>query len=67
MEQDLLNVERLYHNHGYLDLRVQNAEVEYREGKPTKKPEKQKRWVSVTVPVREGPQYTLGEISVESL
>ncbi len=65
LEQDLLNVESLYHNHGHLDLRVQNAEVVYTEGKPTKKPEKQKRWVSVTVPVREGPEYTLGEISVE--
>lgn len=65
LEQDLLNVERLYANHGYLDLRVRNAEVIHSEGKPTKKPEKQKRWVSITVPVREGPQYTLGKITVE--
>jgi outer membrane protein insertion porin family len=65
LEQDLLGVEDFYKNNGYLDLRLQNMGVEYREGKPTKKPEKQKRWVTVTVPVREGPQYTLGEIRVE--
>jgi outer membrane protein insertion porin family len=65
LNEDLRNVDNLYQNHGFLDVRVKTPVVEFREGKKTKKPGKQKRWVDITIPVREGDPYSVGEITVE--
>jgi outer membrane protein insertion porin family len=65
LDEDLRGVSDLYGDHGYLDVVLKPPIVEVREGKPTKNPNKQKRWVFVTVPIEEGSQYTVGDIEIE--
>ncbi|MGD8377489.1 MAG: POTRA domain-containing protein, partial [Acidobacteriota bacterium] len=45
LDEDLRGVSDLYGDHGYLDVVLKPPIVEVREGKPTKNPNKQKRWV----------------------
>jgi len=65
LDEDLRAIDEFYKNAGYLDIRIDAPQVEVKEGKPTDQPEKRKRWVSVQVPIREGPRYTVGEVKVE--
>jgi outer membrane protein insertion porin family len=69
-DQDVAGVRELYQNHGYLDIEVRPPVVEVRRAKEpvapaeaeTKDKKAGKRWVFLSVPVSEGPQYRLGEI-----
>jgi outer membrane protein insertion porin family len=65
LDEDLRSVEDLYANNGYIDARVKAPLVAVKEGKPTKNPDKRKRWVAVDVPLTEGPQYRVGELRIE--
>ncbi len=52
--RDLGKIISFYHNHGYIDARVGEPEV------------KQKgRWIYITIPIEEGPQYKVGRVDVE--
>ncbi|OAG28494.1 outer membrane protein assembly factor BamA [Thermodesulfatator autotrophicus] len=43
-----------YQNHGYIDVRVGEPQVK-RKGE----------WVYITIPVEEGPRYTVGQVDIE--
>lgn len=51
LETDLTKISAFYYNHGYIKAQVGKPEIE-REG----------RWMKITIPVSEGPQYELGTV-----
>ena len=56
--RDLGRIETFYKNHGYIDAKV---------GEPIVKEEKKKKkvWVTIKIPIEEGPQYRIGKVKVE--
>jgi outer membrane protein insertion porin family len=51
LENDSSKIAAFYYNHGYIRAQVGKPEI-VREG----------RWMKITIPVSEGPQYKLGEV-----
>jgi outer membrane protein insertion porin family len=54
-QRDLLVIQSLYYNKGYINVRV---------GQPAVTLSPDKRWISVTIPVEEGEAYDYGELEV---
>ncbi len=52
--RDLGKIISFYHNHGYIDARVGDPEIE-QKGK----------WIYIKIPIEEGPQYRVGKVSIE--
>lgn len=52
--RDLGKIVSFYHNHGYIDARVGEPKIK-QEG----------RWIYITIPIEEGPQYKVGHIDIE--
>ncbi len=52
--RDLGRIVSFYHNHGYIDARVGEPEIK-QEG----------RWIYITIPIKEGSQYKVGNIDIE--
>jgi len=63
-DQDMREVEALYHNSGYIDVELKPADVEVVEERKSEKPGKSRKWVHVTQSLSEGTQYRLGTIEV---
>ncbi|MGH9334672.1 MAG: outer membrane protein assembly factor BamA, partial [Vicinamibacteria bacterium] len=63
---DIEKVREVYLNNGYVDVSFGAPEMEYSDGYSRflfwKRP---KRWLHLSIPVEEGKQYRVGEISVE--
>ncbi|MFQ5673534.1 MAG: outer membrane protein assembly factor BamA [Nitrospinales bacterium] len=53
---DLLRIEGLYQDHGYLKIRVLEPRITL---------DKDKKDIFITIPVEEGPQYRIGKIQVQ--
>ncbi|MCH7760686.1 outer membrane protein assembly factor BamA [candidate division TA06 bacterium] len=53
---DLDKIVRFYQKNGYIDAKVKDHRIEYDETK---------KWLVIVIKVEEGPQYRLGEISIE--
>jgi outer membrane protein insertion porin family len=54
--EDLESVADFYHDHGYLDARLVSHEKSYSaDGK----------WMYLSLKLREGPQYTVGDLAIE--
>jgi outer membrane protein insertion porin family len=51
LENDQSKISAFYYNHGYIKAQVGKPEIA-REG----------RWIKITIPVSEGPQYKLGKV-----
>jgi outer membrane protein insertion porin family len=64
LDQDLRNIETLYHNQGYIELELKPADVKIVEEKESDKPGKSRKWVEVIQPLDEGVQFRVGEIKV---
>ncbi|WP_456433108.1 outer membrane protein assembly factor BamA [Thermosulfuriphilus sp.] len=54
LRRDLGKIVSFYHNHGYIDARVGEPKV-VQKG----------RWIYITIPVEEGPQYGVGKIDIQ--
>ncbi len=54
LRRDLGKIVSFYHNHGYIDARVGEPKV-VQKG----------RWIYITIPVEEGPQYGVGKVDIE--
>jgi len=63
-DQDMREVENLYHDNGYIELEIKPPEVTVVEEKESDKPGKSRKWVHVTQPLDEGEQYRVGKIEV---
>jgi outer membrane protein insertion porin family len=56
-----------YLNHGYVTIRVGQPRIEYTDGKSGWFKKKPVKWMKLVIPVEEGDQYRLGELSFEGL
>ncbi len=54
LERDLEKVSAFYYNHGYIKAKVGEPRVEIKG-----------KWIYVTIPVQEGPQYQVGKIDLQ--
>jgi outer membrane protein insertion porin family len=63
-DQDMREIESLYHNMGYIELLLSPPEVKVVEEKESDKPGKSRKWVHVIQHVDEGRQYRVGQIGV---
>jgi outer membrane protein insertion porin family len=63
-DQDIREVETLYHDAGYIELDLKPADVKVVEERPHEKPGKSRKWVVITQALSEGKQYRLGKIEV---
>ncbi len=52
--RDLGKIVSFYHDHGYIDARVGEPQVKQEE-----------KWIYITIPIKEGPQYKVGKIDIE--
>jgi outer membrane protein insertion porin family len=60
-------LEDFYLNHGYVQVRVGQPKVSYADGKSGFFKKKPVKWMSLDIPVSEGPQYRVGEVKFEGL
>jgi outer membrane protein insertion porin family len=60
-------LEDFYLNHGYVQVRVGQPKVSYTEGKSGLFKKGPVKWMTLEVPVSEGPQYRVGEVKFEGL
>lgn len=65
--EDIESVRQEYLKRGYLDVSFGPPQIEYEDGHSRtflfwKRP---KRWMDITIPVAEGDQYRVGEVTVE--
>jgi outer membrane protein insertion porin family len=54
LEQDVLRITAYYHNHGYIQARVGEAELQYEENS-----------ILISVKVEEGVEYKVGKVALE--
>ncbi len=62
---DLDNIRALYHNAGYKNLVIGEAEVEVLEGKNDSEDRPKKRQLGLVIPLEEGERWKLGELLFE--
>ncbi len=60
-------LEDFYLNHGYVQVRMGQPKVSYTDGKSGLFKKKPVKWMTLDVPVTEGPQYRVGEVKFEGL
>ncbi len=60
-------IEDLYLNKGYVTARVGNPQITYSDGKSGFFKKKPVKWMRLEIPVTEGEQYRMGELSFEGL
>jgi outer membrane protein insertion porin family len=60
-------LEDFYLNHGYVQVRVGQPKVSYTDGKSGLFVKKPVKWMTLDVPVTEGPQYRVGEVKFEGM
>ena len=65
--EDIENVRQEYLKRGYLDVSFGPPEFGYEDGysRSFLLWKREKRWMDITIPVVEGEQYTVGEVTVE--
>jgi outer membrane protein insertion porin family len=64
-DEDRDNLRTFYQNHGYIDAKIGEPELELVAKKPDAETLKKKKYrMHVTIPVEEGPPYTLGSFEV---
>ncbi len=56
-----------YLDHGYVTVRIGQPRIEYTDGKSGFFKKKPVKWMKLVIPVEEGDQYRLGELSFEGL
>jgi outer membrane protein insertion porin family len=56
-----------YLNHGYVTVNIGQPRIEYSDGKSGWFKKKPVKWMKLVIPVQEGDQYRLGELSFEGL
>ncbi|MGD9211620.1 MAG: outer membrane protein assembly factor BamA [Desulfobacteraceae bacterium] len=54
LEQDVSKLSFFYQNHGYIQARVADPIIEYKD-----------IWIYITIKIEEGPQYKVGKIDIE--
>jgi outer membrane protein insertion porin family len=54
LERDVEKIGAYYFNHGYIKTRIGEPKIDIRQGK-----------VYITIPVTEGPQYTVGKVDLQ--
>ena len=65
-DEDRDNLRTFYQNRGYIDVKIGQPEIDLVAKKPDAATLKKKKYqMNITVPVEEGPVYTLGTFSVE--
>ena len=64
LDQDMREVETLYHNTGYIEVELKPPSVQVVAEKKSEKPGKSRTWVHIIQPIDEGPQFKLGKIEV---
>jgi outer membrane protein insertion porin family len=60
-------LEDFYLNHGYVTVRIGQPRIEYTDGKSGFFKKKPVKWMKIVIPVQEGEQYRLGELTFEGL
>jgi outer membrane protein insertion porin family len=60
-------LEDFYLNHGYVQVRVGRPKVSYADGRSGLFKKKPVKWMTLEVPVTEGPQYRVGEVRFDGL
>ncbi|HSB61340.1 MAG TPA: outer membrane protein assembly factor BamA, partial [Vicinamibacteria bacterium] len=60
-------IEDFYLNHGYVTARVGQPRITYTDGKSGLFKKKPVKWMKLEVPVSEGEQYRVGEVTFEGL
>ena len=53
LQQDLDRLRAYYYDNGYMDVKVSESEVNHDD-----------EWIYVNIPIEEGPQYTVSQVSV---
>lgn len=53
LQMDIENLTVFYHNNGFMDAQIGDPEITIED-----------RWIYVTIPVQEGRQYQVGEVSI---
>ncbi len=53
LQQDVLRLTAFYHNNGYIDAKIGEPEVVYKED-----------WIYITIKVNEGEQFRIGKVAV---
>jgi len=64
LDQDMREVENLYHNDGYIEVELKPAIVTVVEERTSTKPGKGRKWVHIVQPIDEGKRYKVGTIEV---
>ncbi|MBI3449558.1 MAG: outer membrane protein assembly factor BamA [Acidobacteria bacterium] len=64
LDQDMREVESLYHNDGYIEVELKAPVVTVVEEKTSTKPGKGRKWVHIVQPIEEGKQYRVGTVEV---
>lgn len=64
LDQDMREVENLYHDTGYIEVELKPPAVTVVEEKTSKKPGKGRKWVHIIQPIEEGRQYKVGGVEV---
>ena len=64
---DLGRIEDYYLDHGYVTARVGSPRIRYTDGKSGLFKKKPIKWMTLEIPVTEGDQYRVGDITFEGL
>lgn len=54
LDQDVVRLTAFYHNNGYIEARIGEPDVEYREN-----------WIYISIKIDEGLRFKLGKVSIE--
>lgn len=54
LERDLEKIAAFYYNHGYIKAKVGEPKVEVKG-----------KWINVTIPIQEGPEYHVGKVDMQ--
>ena len=54
LEQDITKLSSFYYNHGYIQARVGEPQIEYK-----------KNWIYITIKIDEGPQFKVGKVDIK--
>ncbi|MFH2218801.1 MAG: outer membrane protein assembly factor BamA [Pseudomonadota bacterium] len=53
LEQDVARLAAFYHNHGYIQARVGEPQIEFKD-----------KWIDITIKIDEGPQFKVGKVDI---
>jgi len=54
LNQDAARLSAFYHNNGYIQARVGEPQIEYKD-----------KWIYITIKIDEGPQFKVGKVDIE--